>query len=461
MLQDQELSRIIKNKYIAPLHRTRSDLVGVEFELPVVHFGGQPVSRDLMQALVEAFIQRFHFDRYARDDAGRIYTAQNIESADDLSFDCSFNTLELSLGCLSDLNVIDRRFQAYYRFIQDFLLPYDHTLTGCGINPNYRVNENVPVEKGRYRMLYHHLSSYPDHPEKKCHNYPNFGMFSCASQVQLDVDEDNVLLALNTLAKLEPLNSLLFANSYFEDDNVSLLCSRDYFWRESMQGYNPHNLDMYETELGSLNEIISYIATESMYCLERDGKYINFSPMTLHDYFSSEAVEGEYWDGSGYRTIQFRPEPEDIKYHRSYKFEDLTFRGTLEHRSVCEQPVADIMSVSAYFAGLMECLPELKGLLDADTTLYGNGYNATELRRIVNVEGVPEFADPAGVQRLLLSVLDLAESGLHRRGYHEEHFLKPLYSRAEALKNPAQVMREKLSRGESADDIARDFAKME
>ena len=183
--------------------------------------------------------------------------------------------------------------------------------------------------------------------------------------------------------------------------------------------------------------------------------------MTLHDYFSSEAVEGEYWDGSGYRTIQFRPEPEDIKYHRSYKFEDLTFRGTLELRSVCEQPVADIMSVSAYFAGLMECLPELKGLLDADTTLYGNGYNATELRRIVNVEGVPEFADPAGVQRLLLSVLDLAESGLHRRGYHEEHFLKPLYSRAEALKNPAQVMREKLSRGESADDIARDFAKME
>ena len=33
-------------------------------------------------------------------------------------------------------------------------------LTGMGINPRYVVNQNVPVVSERYRMLFHHLSSY-------------------------------------------------------------------------------------------------------------------------------------------------------------------------------------------------------------------------------------------------------------------------------------------------------------
>lgn len=33
-------------------------------------------------------------------------------------------------------------------------------LTGMGINPRYVVNQNVPVVSERYRMLFHHLSSF-------------------------------------------------------------------------------------------------------------------------------------------------------------------------------------------------------------------------------------------------------------------------------------------------------------
>lgn len=453
-----DVDKIIRDRYIKPVHRKRNDFVGIEFEFPVVHFENRPVDLALMQDMTRAFIGHFGFDRYGRDDDGRIFNTQKTQNGDDLSYDCSFNTLELSFGIESDMNVIYKRFREYYTFIEEYLAPYGHTLTGMGINPNYKYNENRPIENGRYRMLFHHLSSYKEHPEKRCHDYPNFGMFSCASQVQLDVDEGNLLLALNTFSRLEPFNSILFANSYFVDEMRHYYCSRDHFWRDSMQGYNLHNLDMYETGLHSVDELVNYIKTESMYCVERDGKYINFTPVTLADYFHADSVRGEYWDGKKYDSIDFRPRPEDIAYHRSYKFEDLTFRGTLEFRSCCEQPARDVMTVAAWFSGLMESLPELSGLLENDSSLYGHGYNATELRRIINLVGVPEFADRGEVREALSAMLDLAHNGLHRRGYGEEHFLLPLYDRVKALVSPAKHMEVEIKNGVPEKRIIEEYA---
>ena len=77
------------------------------------------------------------------DDDGFIYNAFSSRSGDDLSFDCSYNTLELSFGKEEDINVLYDRFRTYYSFIRDFLLPRGHTLTGLGINPNWDVNNTA------------------------------------------------------------------------------------------------------------------------------------------------------------------------------------------------------------------------------------------------------------------------------------------------------------------------------
>lgn len=454
------LHQIIQNRFIAPLARSRRDLVGVEFEFPVVQLEDRPVDLDLLQEMTQAFMDTFAFEKFEKDDNGRIFHVLDPKTQDSLSYDCSFNTLELSFGTESDMNIIFKRFCNYYTFIQNFLTPRKHMLTGLGTNPNYKTNQNEPIANGRYRMLFHHLSSYPKYPEKVCHNYPNFGMFSCASQVQLDVDKENVLEALNTFSKLEPFNSLLFANSYFRDKNRKFYCSRDYFWGQSMQGYNPHNVGMCETQITSLDELVEYLAGESMYCLERDGKYINFAPTILRDYFSSESIHGEYWNGTGYETIDFQPRPEDIAYHRSYKFEDLTFRGTIEFRSCCEQPVSDVMSVAAYFTGLMEVLPKLSELLAKDASLYRHGYNPSELRCQINSDGLPEFADRNEVRKTLLRILDLAKEGLQKRGYEEEHFLAPLYKRAETFTNPALEVESAIKNGVPKNEIVRRYALM-
>ena len=139
-------------------------------------------------------------------------------SGDTISYDCSYNTLELSFGAEDDLNVVYDRFRRYYLFIQERLDSAGHTLTGMGVNPYWRVNRCEPIANGRYRMLLHHLQSYKRYPGGlDFHDVPQFGLFSCASQIQLDAEEDTVIEALNTFSRLEPWKALLFANSPWGD----------------------------------------------------------------------------------------------------------------------------------------------------------------------------------------------------------------------------------------------------
>ena len=453
----RSLDEAIYETYIRPIQRPRQLYAGVEFELPIVNLEHKPVNFMVIHALTDAFIAKFAFDESNRDEEGHIYSAVKRLNGDGLSYDCSFNTLEFSFGVEKDLNVIYKRFAEYYTFVQEFLSEFHHTLTGMGVNPYHQVNNNVPIANGRYRMLLHHLESYEKYQDAMMfHNTPNFGLFSAASQVQLDTQEDTVLDTLNVFAKLEPLKALLFANSIYGD----LLCSRDHFWKHSLHGLNPHNVDTYETKLHSIEELTAYIRSMSIYCTERDGKYINFAPTPLDQYFAMERVTGEYFDGQQYQTITFVPSLDDLAYLRSYKFEDLTYRGTIEFRSVCEQPVSEIMTPSAFHAGLVEMVPELTALLDADKSVYQQGYSPAELRELFNRRDLPAFLDREAASDLIVKVLDLAKEGLKRRGMGEEHFLEPLYHRAKYLLSPARQMADGLDAGVPLEQYIKDYAKL-
>ena len=61
--------------------------------------------------------------------------------------------------------------------------------------------------------------------------------------------------------------------------------------------------DMYNVVFDTTDEIVRYIKSMSLYCVEREGKYINFPPVVLSKYFSSDRIKGEYFDGNRYREI--------------------------------------------------------------------------------------------------------------------------------------------------------------
>lgn len=285
-----------------------------------------------------------------------------------------------------------------------------------------------------------------------------YGTFCSASQVQLDVDYDDLIETIDTFSKLEPIKALLFSNSILLDEHEELICCRDMFWENSTHGINSHNIGMFDCELKDIDDLQAYIESTSIYCVERGEKYINFPPIPVLDYFKQETVTGEYYTDDGYQTIEVHPELEDIKYLRTFKFEDLTFRGTIEFRSVCCQPIKDSMTVAAFHVGLKEQLHALTELLEQDYVLYHHGYTATELRKLFVQQNLPGFVKEEELYALAKDILDLASIGLKERGLGEEILLQPLYERVREHTNPARKLLALRGQGVELEDIILKYA---
>ena len=455
------IDKAIFDKYILPTKGKTKKFIGIEIEMPVVNLNKEAVDENVIFALSEAFKEEFGFEVISRDAEGNANSLQNDESGDNLSFDCCYSNLELSLGKGENLHEIKERFDKYYSFINKFFSEYNYTLTGMGINPYYKINHNKPIQNERYRMLYHHLQSYKKYTggEIPFHAYPEFGTFTSASQVQIDIFYDDLIPVINAFNKLEPFKSVMFANSYFSEE-PAFMCARNMLWERSMQGYNPHNIGMFEYELKDIHDLVEYIKSTSIYCTMRDGKYVNFTPVPITDYLKLDSVHGEYYDGSKYVEIDIEPEIGDLEHLRTFKFEDLTYRGTIEFRSSCTQPICDSMCVAAFHIGLLERVSELSGLLSGDTSIYSHGYSAAELQRILSKRALPDFIDKARLSDMLVRILELAESGLRQRGMGEEVFLAPLYERVRTLKNPSAVMVEGLEQGKNIEDYIKLYSKL-
>ena len=438
----KEVRQAIYDKYIAPTKKERPDYIGVEIEMPVVNLSGQPVDEAVSIKTAESFIKNFGFIESGKDSNGSITSAKHEGTGDILSFDCCYSNLELSFGKAVTLFEIKKRFEDYCRFLNAEFAKHGYTLTGMGVNPNADINHNQPIQNERYRMLYHYLHSYPQHKNEvamRFHERPDFGTFTSASQVQLDVRYDELTDVINVFGLLEPYKALLFANSYLPD-YPDFLCVRNMLWEHSMQGYNPHNVGMFGKKVSGIDELIDYIGTQSIYCTMRDGRYIDFTPLTLDEFFSRDSVEGEYFDGEKYQKITFVPEISDLEYLRTFKFEDLTFRGTIEYRSSCCQPLSEALTVAAFHTGLKEKLYELKEILEKDDVIYSHGFNALELQKLLSKQKLPEYIDTAAVEKQLIIILDLAADGLKKRGFGEEVLLSPLYERVRRHTNPAKAM---------------------
>ncbi len=446
METDYNLKEALYSRFIVPTIGKTADYIGVETEIPIVDLSGNAVDYDAVHQMTEEFIEYFGFGGTVRDDDGHAYFAEDKTTGDTISFDCSYNTFEIAFGKETDLNDIAERFYAYFGFADDHLRRRGLALTGMGINPGHKVNSREPVANGRYRMLLHHLDSYKRYgKEYHFHDVPYYGLIVCSTQTHIDVSADDLIDTMHTFERLEPFKGLLFANSPYEG---GYLCARDHFWRDSTHGVNPRNVDFWGEEIRTAEGVVDYLSKMSLFCAERDGKYIHFVPLPLDEYFGRGSITGEYYEDGQWKTIEFAPRSTDLKYLRSYKLVDLTFRGTLELRSACTQPIYQVMSVPAFNIGIRDNREAVKQILD-ESGLFGQGYSLDELRRMSVMRDVPDFMQGSRISETLLKLLEAARNGLLQRGKGEEKFLEPLYERAERVLSPGRELVEGLENGKT------------
>jgi len=278
-------------------------------------------------------------------------------------------------------------------------------------------NDNSPVKIERYKMLMAFLAM--NGTGMKTHPYPSYGAFICGNQVQLDVRRDNYIRIINAFNKIEAAKAYLFSNSEFSAESWDTKIARDIFWEESLHGYYKENVGIYPKDYQSEEEYFNNLACTAIFTATREDKSYYFKPIRVKDYLDQKEITAYTADGNEKNII---PVKEDLKQHRSYQFQDLTARGTVEFRSVCTQPLETTFSPIAFELGLFVQLEKMENYIEHCPFFKNEEQDYRKLRKKYSKKILSDKEKEA-IQSFSKDLIDIARSGLIKRGFGEEKFL--------------------------------------
>lgn len=414
--------QLLKDRYLKNIKENPDLYIGIELEFPIVHTKGQPtdieVSKELMRFLVDAL----SLEVEKEDQDGNPIQLVEPLSQDRILFEVSYTTLEFAFGRAQNIQEVQGRFEAYMKVIQEKLGEKDHAIQGWGIHPNWDSNDNRPVAYPRYQMLMDYLKMGNNQESVSLHDFPDYGAFICGSQVQLDVSKSNYLRVINAFNQVEAAKAYLFANSEFSGADWDTQISRDLFWEESMHGIYPENVGVNAKLFQNEDDFFDYLDRSAIFTAERDGETYYFSPIRARDYLDTDEIPAYTLNGKETLLV---PQEKDFQTHRSYQFQDLTTRGTVEFRSVCTQSLDRTFASAAFHLGLLVNLDKFETYLETTPffEIFGRDYKS--LRRQFSKKQLT-YEEIAGIVQFSKDLLAIAEQGLEMRGQSETTYLEPL-----------------------------------
>ena len=413
----QQAIKLLKEKYLSNMKEDSELFVGVELEFPIVETNGNKTNIEVTKNLFRTLANLSDFEVEKRDDDQNPIQLVHCSSKDRILFELSYNTIEFAFERAHSINEVAKRFEAYLKIIQPILQENNHEIQGHGIHPLWKENDNSPVKIERYKMLMAFLAM--NGTGMKTHSYPSYGAFICGNQVQLDVRRDNYLRIINAFNKIEAAKAYLFSNSEFSAEAWNTKIARDIFWEESLHGYYKENVGIYPKDYQSEQEFFNNLARTAIFTATRGSKSYYFKPIRVEDYLDQKEITAYTADGN---EKIINPVKEDLKQHRSYQFQDLTARGTVEFRSVCTQPLETTFAPIAFELGLFVELEKLENYLEDSSFFKNEEQDYRKLRKKYSKK-ILSKEEKEAIQSFSKDLLDIAEAGLMKRGYGEEKFL--------------------------------------
>ena len=413
----QQVIKLLKEKYLSNMKEDSELFVGVELEFPIVETNGNKTNIEVTKNLFRTLANLSDFEVEKIDDDQNPIQLIHCSSKDRILFELSYNTIEFAFERARSINEVAKRFEDYLKIIQPILQENNHEIQGHGIHPLWKENDNSPVKIERYKMLMAFLAMNGTGMKK--HSYPSYGAFICGNQLQLDVRHDNYIRIINAFNKIEAAKAYLFSNSEFSAEAWDTKIARDIFWEESLHGYYKENVGIYPKDYQSEEEFFNNLARTAIFTATREGKSYYFKPIRVEDYLDQKEITAFTADGN---EKIINPVKEDLKQHRSYQFQDLTARGTVEFRSVCTQPLETTFAPIAFELGLFVQLEKLESYLEDSLFFKNEEQDYRKLRKKYSKKNLSEKEKEA-IQSFSKDLLDIAEAGLMKRGYGEEKFL--------------------------------------
>ena len=211
----------------------------------------------------------------------------------------------------------------------------------------------------------------------------------------------------------------MFSNSEFSSEAWDTKIARDIFWEESLHGYYKENVGIYPKDYQSEEEFFNNLASTAIFTATREDQSYYFKPIRVKDYLDQKKITAYTADGD---EKIIRPVKEDLKQHRSYQFQDLTARGTVEFRSVCTQPLETTFAPIAFELGLFVQLENLENYLEHCSFLKSKKQDYRKLRKKYSKKILSKKEEET-IQSFSKDLIDMARAGLIKRGYGEETFL--------------------------------------
>lgn len=421
---------LLKQRYYLPIKEQLGLFVGIELEYPVVNLSGNATDVSLTKQLLIYLIDNFGFKADKFDSDNNPIQLIEQASGDMILFEVSYNTIEFAFAKASRIAEVEERLDTYLSMIQPYLRNHNHELQGWGVNPNWAKNDNSPVKSPRYEMLMDFLELSKAKNNPFFHNYPEYGSFICGSQVQLDVSKISYLRVLNAFNQIEGPKAVLFANSEFWGSDWDLAISRDVFWENSMHGVFEENAGIFPRVFKNEDDYFSYLSETAIFTAKRAEETYYFEPIRAKDCLNKSAIQA--WSIHG-KEVSIKPSEDDFKTHRSYQFQDLTTRGTIEFRSVCTQPFSATFAPAAFHLGLLVNLERLENILKESPFFEAFDFDYPRIRRLFSKKDISD-TDLKLIFPLTEALLVCAEDGLKSRGFGEEIYLAPLKEKLKALK---------------------------
>ena len=413
----QQAIKLLKEKYLSNMKEDSELFVGVELEFPIVETNGNKTNIEVTKNLFRTLANLSDFEVEKRDDDQNPIQLVHCSSKDRILFELSYNTIEFAFERAHSINEVAKRFEDYLKIIQPILQENNHEIQGHGIHPLWQENDNSPVKIERYKMLMAFLAM--NGTGMKTHSYPSYGAFICGNQVQLDVRRDNYLRIINAFNKIEAAKAYLFSNSEFSAEVWDTKIARDIFWEESLHGYYKENVGIYPKDYQSEEEFFNNLARTAIFTATREGKSYYFKPIRVEDYLDQKEITAYTADGN---EKIINPVKEDLKQHRSYQFQDLTARGTVEFRSVCTQPLETTFAPIAFELGLFVQLEKMENYLEYSSFIKNEEQDYRKLRKKYSKKILSKDEKEA-IQSFSKDLIGIAKEGLIKRGYKEEKFL--------------------------------------
>ena len=413
----QQAIKLLKEKYLSNMKEDSELFVGVELEFPIVETNGNKTNIEVTKNLFRTLANLSDFEVEKRDDDQNPIQLVHCSSKDRILFELSYNTIEFAFERAHSIDEVAKRFEAYLKIIQPILQENNHEIQGHGIHPLWKENDNSPVKIERYKMLMAFLAM--NGTGMKTHSYPSYGAFICGNQVQLDVRCDNYIRIINAFNKIEAAKAYLFSNSEFSSEAWDTKIARDIFWEESLHGYYRENVGIFPKDYQSEEEFFNNLAKTAIFTATRGGKSYYFKPIRVEDYLDQKEITAYTTDGN---EKNINPVKEDLKQHRSYQFQDLTARGTVEFRSVCTQPLETTFAPIAFELGLFVQLEKLENYLEHCSFLKNEKQDYRNLRKKYSKK-ILSKKEKEKIKTFSKELLEISKSGLLERGYEEEKYL--------------------------------------